>query len=32
VMSGRADLVGMTVSAVVDDLPADDLHRLVSIT
>ena len=31
VMSGRADLVGLTVSAVVDVLPNDDVTQLVSI-
>lgn len=31
VMSGRADLVELTVTAVADVLPADDVTRLVSI-
>lgn len=31
VMSGRADLVEVTVGAVVDSLPGDDLNALVSI-
>ncbi|QKJ20123.1 transglutaminase-like domain-containing protein [Microbacterium hominis] len=31
VMSGRADLGAVTVTATVDDLPGDDLDRLVSI-
>ncbi len=32
VISGRADLVELTVTAVADELPADDLTRLVAIT
>lgn len=31
VMSGRADLVEVTVTAVADELPSDDLDELVSI-
>ena len=32
VISGRADLVEVTVNAVVDELPGDDLNTLVQIT
>jgi hypothetical protein len=31
VMSGRADLVDVSVTAVVDELPNDDVTQLVSI-
>ncbi|MFH8250605.1 transglutaminase family protein [Microbacterium sp. B2969] len=32
VLSGRTDLVEVTVTAIVDELPADDVTQLVSIT
>ncbi len=32
ILSGRTELVDMTVTAVADDLPADDLDRLVSVS
>lgn len=32
VLSGRTDLLEISVSAVADDLPGDDLNKLVSIT